>query len=162
MRNRRLNAVLLLLPTGALLVLALLPMLIFSSRSGPSLARVELAMRAGRVAPAASLLLLFLMALAGAGLLSGARRWWSRAAVVAGLLLGVGAAWLARQNIFERVMRPLRDPPHARPGAVTLDDEDRVLAIGLGGEAMAYPVRQLAYHHVVHDRLGGVPVVVTY
>ena len=30
------------------------------------------------------------------------------------------------------------------------------------GEAAAYPIRQLAYHHLVQDIVGGVPIVVTY
>ena len=36
------------------------------------------------------------------------------------------------------------------------------MAGALIGEAAAYPIRQMAYHHLVHDTVGGVPVVVTY
>ena len=39
---------------------------------------------------------------------------------------------------------------------------DMVLAVTINGESVAYPVRQMAYHHVVHDRIEGVPIVVTY
>ena len=39
---------------------------------------------------------------------------------------------------------------------------DPVLAVTLNGEATAYPVRQVAYHHIVQDVVGGVPVAVTY
>jgi hypothetical protein len=43
-----------------------------------------------------------------------------------------------------------------------VDDKDMVVAIEIAGEAVAYPVRQMAYHHVVMDTVGGVPVVGTY
>jgi hypothetical protein len=37
-----------------------------------------------------------------------------------------------------------------------------VLAVERGGERVAYPVRLMAYHHVVADTVGGVPIVATY
>ena len=39
---------------------------------------------------------------------------------------------------------------------------DVVLAVRVGDDAVAYPVRQMAYHHVVQDTVGGVPIVATY
>ena len=32
----------------------------------------------------------------------------------------------------------------------------------VNGLSLAYPVRQMAYHHVVNDMFGTTPVVVTY
>jgi hypothetical protein len=32
----------------------------------------------------------------------------------------------------------------------------------VNGDAVAYPVRQMAYHHLLNDAVGGVPVVSTY
>ena len=43
-----------------------------------------------------------------------------------------------------------------------VSDGDMVLAVELNGDAAAYPVRQVAYHHVVQDTIGGIPVLVTY
>jgi hypothetical protein len=37
-----------------------------------------------------------------------------------------------------------------------------VLAVEIGGESVAYPVRLMAYHHLVGDTVGGVPIVATY
>ena len=34
--------------------------------------------------------------------------------------------------------------------------------VARNGEAVAYPIRQLAYHHLVQDMVGRVPIVVTY
>ncbi|QOJ16745.1 MAG: DUF3179 domain-containing protein [Phycisphaeraceae bacterium] len=39
---------------------------------------------------------------------------------------------------------------------------DRVIGIVLHGEARCYPVRMLAWHEVVNDTVGGVPIAVTY
>ena len=90
-------------------------------------------------------------------------RWWSRALVVLALIPLAGAAWLARFNIFERMFAPLGDSrflPAAEANWVA--DGDMVLAVERNGEAAAYPVRQVAYHHIVQDVVGGVPVAVTY
>jgi hypothetical protein len=39
---------------------------------------------------------------------------------------------------------------------------DRVVGVAVGGEARAYPLRVLAWHEVVNDVIGGIPVAVTY
>lgn len=41
-------------------------------------------------------------------------------------------------------------------------DSTLVVAIENGGEAKAYPIRYIVYHHQVRDTLGGEPVMVTY
>ncbi|WP_111670901.1 DUF3179 domain-containing (seleno)protein [Algoriphagus litoralis] len=41
-------------------------------------------------------------------------------------------------------------------------DSTLVVAIENGGEAKAYPIRYIVYHHQVRDSLGGDPVMVTY
>ena len=41
-------------------------------------------------------------------------------------------------------------------------DNDQVMAIAVNDEAVAYPIRAMAYHHVVEDTVGGVPIVATY
>jgi len=37
-----------------------------------------------------------------------------------------------------------------------------VLAIQFGPDARAYPISEMAYHHIVNDWVNGVPVAVTY
>ena len=39
---------------------------------------------------------------------------------------------------------------------------DMVVAVEAEGDAVAYPVRQMAYHHLVNDDVGTLPVVSTY
>jgi hypothetical protein len=43
-----------------------------------------------------------------------------------------------------------------------LDTDDKVLAVQIGSEAHAYPIRAMGYHHIVNDTLGNTPIVVTY
>lgn len=93
----------------------------------------------------------------------GAGRWWQKAALGVALVPVVAAAWLARQNHFEWMFAPLPQAAYASaPEVDFVADEEMVLAVEVNGEAAAYPIRQMAYHHVVQDTVGGVPVVATY
>jgi hypothetical protein len=90
-------------------------------------------------------------------------RWFGKVALVLVCAVAGGTAWLSRQNHFEWFFRPVADVAHA-PAAEAdwVKDDEMVLAIEHDGDAVAYPVRQLAYHHVVEDVVGGVPIVATY
>jgi uncharacterized membrane protein len=91
-------------------------------------------------------------------------RWPGRTLLAVALLVTGAAAWLTRQNIFDRPFPSIRHPGYVAPGAAAsfVAPADPVLAIRVGGDAVAYPVRQLAYHHVVEDVVGGTPLVATY
>jgi hypothetical protein len=90
-------------------------------------------------------------------------RWWSRIVLVILLLPVLGAAWLARQNHFEWMFNPLPNAAYAKAAEVTfVNDGDRVMAVTVGGESVAYPIRLMGYHHLVGDTVGGVPIVATY
>lgn len=43
-----------------------------------------------------------------------------------------------------------------------LEPEHLVLGVSIAGEAKAYPVAMMTYHHIVNDRLAGEPYVATY
>lgn len=108
-------------------------------------------------------------ALAAAGLWLVARMWrasrrrWAKVLMTLLLLPVCGAVWAARQNVYEWMFNPLAGAAYA-PAAEAdfVADGDMVLAVERGGERVAYPVRLMAYHHLVADRVGGVPVVATY
>jgi hypothetical protein len=96
-------------------------------------------------------------------LFPGARRWWRKAALTVIILPLLAATWFARQNHFEWMFHPLTQTAYARTSdAGFVADTDMVLAVENKGEAVAYPVRQMAYHHLVHDIVGGTPIVATY
>ena len=90
-------------------------------------------------------------------------RWWSRIILVLLLAPVLAATWLARQNHFEWMFNPLPNPAYAKSADVSfINDDDRVLSVTIGGESVAYPVRLMAYHHLVGDTVGGTPIVATY
>jgi len=96
-------------------------------------------------------------------LFPGARRWWRKAALVVIVLPLLAATWFARQNHFEWMFHPLARTAYAKTSdAAFVADTDIVLAVENKGESVAYPVRQMAYHHLVHDVVGGTPIVATY
>lgn len=86
-----------------------------------------------------------------------------RLALLLLLLPVLAATWFARQNHFEWMFAPISTVAYASASAADfLADSDMVMAIELNGEAVAYPVRQMAYHHVVNDVVGGKPITATY
>ena len=93
----------------------------------------------------------------------GSRRWWAKALAVV-LLVPVGAsAWFARQNHFEWMFAPLASATYAHAGEVDfISDQDMVIAVEKNGERVAYPVRLMAYHHLVADEVAGTPLLPTY
>jgi Protein of unknown function (DUF3179) len=90
-------------------------------------------------------------------------RWWGRLAMTALLAPLLAVTWFARQNHFEWFFNPLPNPDYARVAeAGFVADSDMVMAVEINGDAVAYPVRQMAYHHVVNDVVGGKPITATY
>jgi hypothetical protein len=108
------------------------------------------------------------LALAAAALFLVARtwrgsRWWARAAMVVLLAPVALSVWASRQNVYEVMFNPLERPAYASVDEASyVGDEDMVLAVERGGERVAYPVRLMAYHHIVADTVGGVPIAATY
>jgi hypothetical protein len=92
-----------------------------------------------------------------------ARRWWRKTLLVVLLLLTFVPVWFARQNHFEWMFNPLRDSSYVKANdAGFVRDTDMVLSVKINNEAVAYPVRLMAYHHVVQDVVGGTPICATY
>ena len=108
------------------------------------------------------------VALAAAALLVGARawrgsRWWTKAVLVLLFFPLAASVWASRQNVYEVMFNPLANASYAPADKVDyVNGDDMVLAVERNGERAAYPVRLMAYHHVVGDTVGGVPVVATY
>ncbi|MGH1568836.1 MAG: DUF3179 domain-containing (seleno)protein, partial [Nitrosopumilus sp.] len=43
-----------------------------------------------------------------------------------------------------------------------MSDSDTVIGLEINGEAKAYPIFILVWHEIVNDRVGGIPISVTY
>lgn len=88
-------------------------------------------------------------------------KWRGRLAIGAAAAVIISAG-LAPVNVYELMFHPVDRPEFVPAAATKLDAAEKVLAIGIGEVARAYPVRSISYHHVVNDRVGGVPIVATY
>ena len=98
-----------------------------------------------------------------AGLLWQSSRWFLKVLMVLLMLPLFAATWMARQNHFEWMFRPHASISFSPASQTTfVGDTDMILAVKNNGEAVAYPVRLMAYHHLVQDVVGGTPIVATY
>ncbi len=58
---------------------------------------------------------------------------------------------------------PIRNPRFVPAAAATfLQDSDLILGVAVDGVAKAYYTTGIAYHHVIEDRLGPLPILVTW
>jgi hypothetical protein len=88
------------------------------------------------------------------------RRTWGAAALFAIALICVA---VSRVNLLERVFAPARGAQIAAIGDFhDIRDTDMVIGVVIGGESRAYPVRYLAYHHMLNDQLGSTALLPTY
>lgn len=93
----------------------------------------------------------------------GSRRWWRKALAAIVLIPLLASSWFSRQNHFEWMFNPLANPAYAKTSdAGFVADSDVVMSVAKNGEVSAYPIRLMAYHHLVADVVGGTPLVATY
>ncbi len=69
-----------------------------------------------------------------------------------GLSIGPGSGFVVLDN------------PAVIPGeqATWLAPDELILGVIVGDESRAYPISQMAYHHIANDQIGGEPYLVTY
>lgn len=154
---------LLLLLVVATVTMVAFPVYVHTPFKAQTADDLEWTYRLRRLSPPVTTVALILFVALGAGLWQGSS-WWGRTAMILLLALLVVAAWFSRQPYYyEWAFRPLSDVTHAPVGEATfLPDSDMVLAVEINGDAVAYPIRQLAYHHIIGDRVGGKPITATY
>lgn len=78
------------------------------------------------------------------------------------MVLVAFSAVMARLNYFEWIFHPVDSAQFESASVSKLDKGEMILAVRFGSDARAYPIREMAYHHVLNDVVGGVPVAVTY
>ena len=72
------------------------------------------------------------------------------------------SAVMARINYFEWMFHPVRSPQFEAEAQSKLDPVEMIMAVRFGNDTRAYPIREMAYHHIVNDLVGTVPVAITY
>ncbi len=144
------------------LAAVLIPVWLIQPFKAQTQSGIELSFFLRRWSPVLTLLVAGLALACAVWLWRGAR-WWSRVFLALACVVAIGGAWLARQNHFEWMFKPLPNAAYAKVSEANfVNDNDMVLAVEINGEAVAYPVRQMAYHHVVNDVVGGKPITATY
>jgi uncharacterized membrane protein YhaH (DUF805 family) len=159
--SRRLLWFLLLIIAAIALAVVLIPAMVIQPFRPQSPRGLELSFALKRIAPVLTIVTLIACLALIIKLWRGAR--WSRIALILLMIPAMLSAWFARQNHFEWMFNPLAKAGYVTVNAATfVADSDLVMAVAHNGEAAAFPIRQLAYHHLVQDTVGGVPIVVTY
>jgi len=112
-------------------------------------------------APWGTLIAAFLCLVFAFVLWGGVNRWRK---ILLGLMvvLVTFSAVMSRLNYFEWMFHPVPSPQFESASASKLDKGEMILAVRYGSDARAYPIREMAYHHVLNDVVAGVPVAVTY
>lgn len=87
---------------------------------------------------------------------------WRKGSLSAVMILVTAAAVMSRLNYFEWMFHPVDSPQFEAEAASKLDAKEMILAVNYGSDARAYPISQMAYHHILNDVVGGVPIAVTY
>jgi hypothetical protein len=87
---------------------------------------------------------------------------WSRIGLGAVAVLVAFSAVMARENYFEWMFHPVDNAQFVNEADSKLDAGEMILAIRFGADSRAYPISQMAYHHILNDVVEGVPVAVTY
>lgn len=109
-----------------------------------------------------------LMLIAASAIVASAILLWQRAGSLAKVFLvpATGITVLAAVSVwinpYEKMFHPVGEPKYLAANLAPIDPNDMVIAVTQGGESRAYPIREMGYHHIVNDRLHGLPIVVTY
>lgn len=112
-------------------------------------------------APLGTLVAAFICLLLALALWRIARRW-QRIVLALAMVLVAFTTIMARINYFEWMFHPVDSPQFEAETQSKLDSAEMIMAVRFGSDARAYPIREMAYHHIVNDTVGTVPVAVTY
>ncbi|MDQ1390362.1 MAG: hypothetical protein QOF56_3816 [Acidobacteriaceae bacterium] len=87
---------------------------------------------------------------------------WTKFFVALIMLVVAFSAVMARLNYFEWMFHPIDGPQFLAQSESKLDAKEMIMGVRLGSDARAYPISQMAYHHVLNDVVAGTPIAVTY
>jgi hypothetical protein len=90
------------------------------------------------------------------------QRWPLRATAIGAVLVAVAGSALTHVNVYELMFHPVERAAFEPAQHAKIDGDDMVIAVNVQGEARAYPIREMAYHHIVNDVVAGQPIVSTY
>ena len=92
-------------------------------------------------------------------------QWWRRRTwtLLTLMVVALGCVAMSKVNLFERMFAPVGDTQTAAVADFhDIRDTDMVIGVTIEGQSRAYPVRYLAYHHMINDQLGATAFLPTY
>lgn len=159
--ENRVLGLLLVLSAVASLCLFLIPAFVIRPFRHQSENALSLAITVKWIAPMLTVILCIAVLVLGMRLWrrsSGA----GRTLAVVALLVSIGSAVMVRQNYFDWMFQPIAAAGFVHAGDARLPDKEMVMSVQIGADARAYPIVQMAYHHILNDTVGTEPIVVTY
>jgi uncharacterized membrane protein len=87
---------------------------------------------------------------------------WKKSLLLLSLLLASAATVMTRVDYFEWMFHPVTAAGFATIPRTNLDASEMVIAVRFGNDVRAYPIREMAYHHILNDVVGSEPIAVTY
>ena len=86
---------------------------------------------------------------------------WKGVLILVGVL-ACASAVMARIDYFEWMFHPVPAAGFEPVSQTKLDPSQMVIAVRVGADSRAYPIRAMAYYHILNDVVGGVPIAATY
>jgi hypothetical protein len=102
------------------------------------------------------------VSLAAVFALWGSANLWRRIVLCVVMVPVLFSTVMARLNYFEWMFHPVDSARFETEAESKLDKNETILAVRIDSDARAYPILQMAYHHVLNDVVGGVPIAATY
>lgn len=87
---------------------------------------------------------------------------WRKVAMSVAAVAVTFSAVMSRLNYFEWMFHPVDSARFDAESSSKLAAGEMILAVHYGADSRAYPIREMAYHHILNDVVGGVPIAVTY
>lgn len=87
---------------------------------------------------------------------------WRKALLLFAAVPVLLSAIMSRLNYFEWMFHPVDSAKFDSESSSKFAADEMILAVRYGADARAYPIREMAYHHILNDVVGGVPIAVTY
>jgi hypothetical protein len=85
-----------------------------------------------------------------------------RLLILQGAVAAIVFAALSWINVYELMFHGAGKPAFVSVKSAALEPDEMLLTVNTGGSARAYPIDYIAYHHIVNDRAGNIPIVATY
>jgi hypothetical protein len=163
MRNKLINWFLLVITAITSFAVVAIPAYLIQPFAPQTAGSIEVSYYLRSWSPVLTIVLLLFAIFLGVQIWRNSKRWFTNIPLILPLFVIGFSVWFAQQNHFLWMFNPLKDSAYAKVSEVDfVRDEEMVMAVTINGEAVAYPVRQVAYHHIVQDVVGGQPITATY